>query len=55
MDGYKKQDSGNYAVVALSDMPPEIKKLFKNTPEKAILKLEIVEEEKNNGVIVTVI
>lgn len=54
MDGYKRQDSDNYAVVALSEVPPEIKKLFKNAPEKAILKFEIV-EEKNNGVIVTVI
>ena len=54
MDGYKRQDSDNYAVVALSEVPPEIKKWFKNAPEKAILKFEIV-EEKNNGVIVTVI
>lgn len=55
IDGYKRQDHGNQAVAALSDMPPEIKVLFKNAPEKALLKFKLAEGEDNCAAVVTII
>lgn len=55
MDGYKRQDRGNQAVADLAEMPSEIKALFKNAPEKALLKFKIVEGESNITVVVTTI
>lgn len=55
IDGHQRQDNGNQAVVALADMSLEIKALFKNAPEKALLKFEFVEGENNGSAIVTVI
>lgn len=55
IDGHQRQDNGNQAVVALADMSLEIKALFKNAPEKALLKFELVDGESNGGAVVTVI
>lgn len=55
IDGYKRQDRGNQAVVALADMPDEVKALFKGAQKGALLKFEFVEDENNDGAVVTVI
>ncbi|MEG6502952.1 MULTISPECIES: hypothetical protein [unclassified Desulfovibrio] len=55
IDGYKRQDRGNQAVVALADMPDEVKALFKGAKEDALLKFDFAEGENNGGAIVTVI
>lgn len=55
IDGHKRQDRGNQAVVAVADMPDAVKALFKNAPEKALLKFELADAESNGGAIVTVI
>lgn len=55
IDGHKRQDNYNQAVAALADMPSEIKALFKNAPEKALVKFELVDGENNDGAVVTII
>lgn len=55
IDGHKRPDNGNQTVVALADMPLAIKVLFKNAPQNALLKFEIVQEENSGGAVVTIV